>query len=181
MKNDIVEKLSGLLENENYVIHEEIGSGANGQVFKGVQKNTDRKVAIKVWIPNKKSKNGKVSEEQFLREVQKVAQLKHKNIVTIYDAKILEGFYICIMEYVSGITLKEWLRRNHSKGKKIALLTEVLDTVLFYQEKGIIHGDLHGRNIIVKEEGQIQIIDFGTRACLKNKICTKRMFFVPFL
>lgn len=148
---------------EDYTNIEEIGSGANGVVLKANHLTTDRLVAIKVWLPHKKSKTGQVSKEQYLKEVRKIANLKHGNIVTIYDAKIYSnGIYTCVMEYVEGMPLNKWLLESPSINEKIDVCRKILETVIFYQEKGILHGDLHGGNILIDREYEIHIIDFGT-------------------
>lgn len=147
-----------------YEFLEVIGIGANGVVVKAKHQITERIDAIKIWLPHKKSKHGKVSEEQYLREVRKISKLNDKNIVTIYDAKILEneGIYMCAMEYIDGKSLKEWIKDNHHISYRIKICKEILQTVENYQKAGIIHGDLHGGNIIIDKQLNIHIIDFGT-------------------
>lgn len=152
------------IEFTGYEFLEVIGKGANGVVVKAKHQITERVDAIKIWLPHKKSRNGKVSEEQYLREVRKISKLKDKNIVTIYDAKILqnEEVYMCAMEYIDGKSLKEWIKDDHNIWNRIKICNEILKTVENYQKAGIIHGDLHGGNIIIDKELHIHIIDFGT-------------------
>jgi serine/threonine protein kinase len=146
-----------------YDLLEVIGEGANGVVVKAEHQITERIDAIKVWLPHKKSKNGKVSEEQYLREVRKISKLKDEHIVTIYDARILhDEVYICAMEYIEGKSLKEWIKSDHDISERIKICNEILQTVENYQKAGIIHGDLHGGNIIIDKELHTYIIDFGT-------------------
>ncbi|ENK0555389.1 protein kinase [Clostridium botulinum] len=164
-------KLEVNIENEwksikctGYDLLEVIGEGANGVVVKAEHQITERIDAIKIWLPHKKAKNGKVSQEQYLREVRKISKLKDEHIVTIYDARILydEVVYICAMEYIDGKSLKEWIKGDHDISDRIKICKEILQTVENYQKAGIIHGDLHGGNIIIDKELHTHIIDFGT-------------------
>lgn len=135
-------------------------SGANGFVVKAKHIVTQRYDAIKVWKPNKTTT---VDESQYLEEVKKLASItKHNNIATLYDAWMEDGFYYCSMEYIDGITLKEWIAENHSLEKRLALLVQLFETVKYYHSKGIIHGDIHTKNILVDVRDSIHIIDFGT-------------------
>jgi len=140
-----------------------IGTGANGVVVKAQHQITERIDAIKVWTPHKRSKDGKVNKEQYFKEVRKVSNFKHDNIVTIYDAKIYsDEVFICSMEYIEGEPLKIWCNNDHSIYERINICKEILNTVEKYQEGGIVHGDLHGGNIIIDKQSHIHIIDFGT-------------------
>ena len=140
-----------------------IGEGANGVVIKAQHKVTERIDAVKIWLPHKRANNGKVSQEQYLREVRKISKLKDEHIVTIYDAGILNNaIYMCKMEYVDGKSLKEWIKKKHDIFDRIKICSEILQTVEKYQKAGIIHGDLHGGNIIIDKDEHIHIIDFGT-------------------
>lgn len=139
-----------------------IGSGANGVTFKAFQTLIKRNVAIKIWKP--RTKNIKKYQEQFYAEVQKIAKLKHENIVTIYDGFILDcGLCVAVYDYVDGITLREWLRvSNPSNEEKFHICKTILKAVHYYQEKDIIHGDLHSGNILITNNCEVSLIDFGT-------------------
>ncbi len=136
--------------------------GANGIVFKGIHKITKREDAIKIWIPRKETKNGQIKENQYYTEIQKIAQLNHPNIVKIYDAWIEEGCYCCSMEYINGTTMKEWLKKHRKKEERLNLLLDIFTTIQYYQENGIIHGDIHTKNILIDNYNKVHIIDFGT-------------------
>ncbi|MCB2297941.1 protein kinase domain-containing protein [Clostridium tagluense] len=148
---------------DGYNISGKIGEGANGIVLKVRHIITERDDAIKIWLPHKFSKTGKVSQQQYMDEIRKVAKIKNNNIVTIYDAKIIYNeIYTCVMEYIEGESLKEWIIHNYGIETRINICKKILETVLEYQTAGIIHGDLHGGNIIIDGEDNIHIIDFGT-------------------
>lgn len=148
---------------DGYEFIDEISSGANGVVLKARHNITERVDAIKIWLPHKRSTNGSVSEEQYLREIRKISHLKNSNIAVIYDAKTIDNkIYMCAMEYIEGIPLKEWIKTNHYINNRVEVCRKILKTVLEYQSVGIIHGDLHGGNILIDGNDDIHLIDFGT-------------------
>lgn len=148
---------------DDYEGLEVIGSpGANGIVLKGRHKITRREDAIKIWIPRKESEDGTVREEQYYAEIQKISQLQHKSIVTIHNAWIKECCYYCSMEYIKGITLKEWLKGHRTRKERFEILKKIFEAIYVYQEKGILHGDIHSKNIMVDADEEIHILDFGT-------------------
>lgn len=168
-----------------------VGEGANGVVISGINKKLDRKEAIKVYIPNLKSRTGRISEEQYLKEIKKLAKLKNPNIVTVYSAfESGKDIYGVTMEYIEGTTLLKWLPQRYytdeldRKVKCIQLARQILETVLFYQEQGIIHGDLHANNIMITGDPRdsvvdIHIFDFGTSLFSKSGRSNRReSFFV---
>ncbi|MEL7597732.1 MAG: AarF/UbiB family protein, partial [Clostridiaceae bacterium] len=81
----------------------------------------------------------------------------------IYDAKIINNeIYMSAMEYIEGKPLDEWLKSNCQMLKRIEVCENILKTVLEYQNIGVIHGDLHGGNILIDKNDNIHLIDFGT-------------------
>jgi len=141
--------------------------GANGVVVKGIHKITGRIDAIKIWLPRKDAKNGEVRESQYYAEIQKIAKLNHPNIVKIYNAWIENSCYFCSMEYIDGCTLKTWISSPRSKWERLDILNKIFMTIKVYQDKGIIHGDIHDNNILIDKAQEIHIIDFGTSVTSK--------------
>lgn len=141
--------------------------GANGVVVKGIHKITGRVDAIKIWLPRKDAKNGGVRESQYYAEIQKIAKLNHPNIVKIYNAWIENSCYFCSMEYIDGCTLKTWISSPRSKWKRLNILNKIFLAIKAYQDKGIIHGDIHANNILIDKAQEIHIIDFGTSVTSK--------------
>ena len=139
-----------------------IGHGANAVVLRGMHTVTHRIDAIKIYLPNKRSKDGRVSLEQFLEETRKLSSLNDPRYATVYNAICNNDFKIVVMEYIPGITLNEWVKQNHSQYEKIQLAISLFEAILNYQRIGVIHGDIHDRNIIVGKNGKIHIIDFGS-------------------
>lgn len=143
--------------------------GANGVVVKGTHKITRRDDAIKIWLPRNRNGKNEIREEQYLAEVQKIAKLKDSRIAEIYDAWTEKGCFCCSMEFIDGITYEKWIEKNHDISKRVDMLLRIFEAIVFYQSKGVIHGDIHSRNILVDNNGEIHIIDFGTSSLSSYK------------
>lgn len=155
---------------ERYENLQPIGQpGANGVVIRGTHKDTKREDAIKIWLPRVRNGTSEIRQQQYLEEVRKLAKLNDPRIVTVYDAWTEEGWYYCSMEYIDGITYEKWLERYKDKWKRINMLINIFEAIVFYQEQGIIHGDIHSKNILVDKNEKIHIIDFGTSKFCSNK------------
>lgn len=168
------------LNDRGYKIISTIDSGANGVTFKAIQVVTKRNVAIKIWKP--RSNNMKKYHEQFYAEVQKIAGLKHKNIVTIHDGFILNGgLCVAVYDYVDGMALDKWLIvSNPSLDEKFRICKEILNAIQYYQTEGIIHGDLHSGNVLITQSGEVSLIDFGTSLWAKRGQSSERECFFIF-
>lgn len=138
--------------------------GANGVVVKATHRITKRVEAIKIWLPRKRNGKNDISIEQYKAEVQKIAKINDPRIATIHNAWIENDCYCCSMEYIEGITYEKWLIKNQNIERRVDMLGKIFDAITFYQSLGIIHGDIHSRNILVDKEDRIHIIDFGTSA-----------------
>lgn len=143
--------------------------GANGVVIKGTHKITGRDDAIKIWLPRKRNAKNEIREEQYLAEVRKIAKLKDSRIATIHDAWTENGCYCCSMEFINGITYEKWLEENHNMNQRVNMLLKIFEAIVFYQSQGIIHGDIHSKNILIEKNGEIHIIDFGTSSMSSYK------------
>lgn len=148
---------------ERYENLEPIGEpGANGVVIKETHKITKREDAIKIWLPRNRNGKEQVNEKQYLKEIQKITKLNDPRIVKIYDAWKENSCYCCSMEFIAGITYEAWLKKNCDITVRINMLLKIFDAIVFYQSQGIIHGDIHLKNILIDENEEIHIIDFGT-------------------
>lgn len=143
--------------------------GANGVVIKGTHKITKRDDAIKIWLPRERNGKNEINKEQYLAEVQKIAKLKDSRIATIHDAWTENGCYCCSMEFIDGITYERWLEENHDMNKRIHMLLKIFEAIVFYHSQGIIHGDIHSKNILIEKNEEIHIIDFGTSSISSYK------------
>jgi WD40 repeat protein/predicted Ser/Thr protein kinase len=143
-----------------YQLIELIATGGMGVVYKAIQEQPRRVVAIKVlrgcWV---------ASEEQrrrFEREAQAVADLSHPGIVAIYGFGQIEGRSYFSMEYVDGKPLDKYVQDQHlGMTDKLILMQRVCEAVAYAHQRGVIHRDLKPGNILVTDEGRPKVLDFG--------------------
>lgn len=144
-----------------YSITRRIGGGGQGIVYQAIQESTRRKVAIKVL--RGPSAASDAARERFRREVELIAQLKHPNIIAIFDSGVTaDGMPFYVMDYVRGEPLNHYVR-DHTISLQVALhiFSQVCQAVHFAHEKGVIHRDLKPSNILVSPEGHPVVLDFG--------------------
>ena len=142
-----------------YRIDEHIGSGGMGVVYKARDTRLGRNVAIKV-IPARNS--NPVLEAALLREAQLTSSLSHPGIVTIYDI-LFHGSTTCIvMEFVEGRSLKQLIPEGGlAIDQALSLATLIGTAIAAAHAAGVVHRDLKPANILVRDDGQIRILDFG--------------------
>lgn len=166
------------IEVPGYSPVELIGAGANGVTYKALHQVTDRHDVIKVWMPGRAN-----YEIRFLNEVQKIAKLRNNAIMIVYDGKVLpNGFCIAVYEYIPGKSLKEWLSTDPPIQDRLNVCREILQAVHYYQSQGVLHGDLHGGNILISQELHPTLIDFGISAfSQENQTKDRELYFVTAL
>ena len=152
--------------NDRYEIIRSIGEGGMANVYLGYDTILDRNVAIKIL-------RGDLStDEKFVRRFQREAlsasSLAHPNIVEMYDVGEDDGIYYIVMEYVEGKTLKQLLKKRGSLtlSEAIDIMLQLTDGMAHAHDSYIIHRDLKPQNIMIKDDGQIKITDFGIAMAL---------------
>ena len=145
----------------SFRIEAELGSGAMGVVYRGVQEGKDRQVAIKV-IANEQIGKGKAFE-RFEREAEILEQFRHPNIVRYIARGKSGGTFYYAMEYVSGPTLDKVLRdRGVIPWRKVAAIgIQLCEALQYSHDHGVIHRDLKPSNLMLTETGQLKLTDFG--------------------
>src|SRR5688500_15524563 len=130
-----------------------------GVVYAAYDPELDRKIALKLLHADSTSSRGRT---RLLREAKAIAKLSHPNVVTVHDVGTFEGRVFVAMEYVDGVTLRQWLRERQRPWQ------EVLD-VLSAAGKGLaaahaadlIHRDFKPDNVLVDRVGRVVVLDFG--------------------
>jgi len=144
----------------HYRIVEEIGSGGMGQVFRALDTRLHRTVAIKV-LPSMHVADPD-RKRRFLQEARVASKLNHPNIVTLHDMGSDGGVDYLVMEYVAGKTLKQLIR---SEGLPISeaggYAIQLAGALAVAHAAGLIHRDIKPANIMVTDDGQVKILDFG--------------------
>lgn len=159
--------------NERYEVIRSIGEGGMANVYLGYDTILDRNVAIKVL-------RGDLStDEKFVRRFQREAlsasSLSHPNIVEMYDVGEDDGIYYIVMEYIEGQTLKQLLKRRGSLtlSEAIDIMLQLTDGMAHAHDSYIIHRDLKPQNIMIQDDGQIKITDFGIAMALNSTQLTQ--------
>ncbi len=141
-------------------ILELIGQGGMGAVYKARQKSLGRIVALKVL----KADLAAVPEfaERFAREAKSLAQLNHRNIVTVHDFGQRDGLCYLVMEYVEGANLRRVLEAGKlSPEEALRLVPDLCDALQYAHDAGVVHRDIKPENILLDEAGRVKIADFG--------------------
>ncbi len=159
-----------------YRLTQAIGGGATGSVFKAIDTNLDRLVAIKVLSSS--SKDGMDDRTRLLRlqtEGQVLGRLKHPGLVTVYDMGSEEGVLYVVMEFVRGCNLKSLLRKKHSLPVEdsVFIMIQVADALHYVNKHGIVHRDLKPSNIMLLEGNRAKITDFGLAKVAFGQIPTE--------
>lgn len=158
--------------NERYKILHKIGSGGMANVYLAEDLILEREVAVKMMALD--FRNDKDSLRRFQREAMATVELSHPNLVNIYDVGEGEHPYI-VMEYVEGMDLKEYITHNHpiSYKKAIDIMSQILDGIAYAHENDVIHRDIKPHNILIDEEGNVKITDFGIAVALSQNSITQ--------
>lgn len=138
----------------------DLGVGAFGTVYKARDTELDRIVAIKV--PRAGNLLTQDDQERFLREARSAAQLRHPNIVPLYEVGQAEGMPYLVSAFVSGATLADLLTTRRPPPREAAqMMAAVVDALQYAHSQGVVHRDVKPSNIMVSEDGTLHLMDFG--------------------
>src|SRR5579863_633141 len=142
-----------------YEIEGQLGEGGMGVVYRALDTNLNRPVAIK-FLSNEFA--DAAARHRFQREAQTASSLNHPHILTVYDAGEFEGRQYLVTEFVDGGTLKIWVRSAKRTWRQIVeLLTGVADGLAAAHAAGILHRDIKPENILISQSGYAKLADFG--------------------
>ena len=156
-----MDKFVGKRLDGRYEIKEIIGVGGMAVVYKAYDNQENRTVAVKIL------KEEFISNEEFVRrfknESKAIAMLSHPNIVKVYDVSFGDLIQYIVMEYIDGITLKEYIEHEGSLRWKDAVhfTIQILKGLQHAHDKGIVHREVKPQNIMVLPDGTIKVTDFG--------------------
>ena len=159
---------------DRYRIIKEIGRGGMANVYQGEDTFLgDRKVAIKVLRSN--FENDDIAIARFQREAFAMAELSHPNIVGISDVGEFESQQYIVMEFVDGMTLKQYINQNAplANDEAIEIITEILSAMDMAHSHGSIHRDLKPQNVLVSSSGTVKVTDFGIAKALSETSLTQ--------
>ena len=144
----------------HYSILDKLGEGGMGEVYLAVDRQLDRRVALKILPQSMADEPERL--ERFRREAKALACLDHPNIVAIHSVETVDGFHFIVMELLEGQTLGDFIpKRGVSVAQFFETAIPLTDAIAAAHEKGIVHRDLKPSNIVVTNNGRVKVLDFG--------------------
>lgn len=155
------EQLNQLMPHGRYLADSIVGQGGMGVVYRGIQVNLNRPIAIKLLRCGDGA--AYAFEDRFRREAIAMAQLTHPNIVAIYDYDRIDDDYLFfVMEFVEGTDLAEIMRTGGMTPQlALLLLPQICNALEYAHSRGIVHRDIKPANIMVTRRGEVKVTDFG--------------------
>lgn len=134
-----------------------LGEGGMGQVYEAREDRLDRRMALKVLTHLEAESYG-----QFIEEARTLATLNHPNIVSLYAVDTVNNIPVIAMEYVDGLTMRDLCDRYVMSAQEAApLFLQVLEALAVIHKNHVLHRDISARNLVLRADGQMKILDFG--------------------
>lgn len=164
---------AGYVLNERYKIIRTLGEGGMATVYLAKDIFLNREVAIKILRLDLRDDSNAL--RRFHREARALTELSNPHIVNIYDISEKNGLQYLVMEYVPGTDLKEYINKNFpfSYQRVVEIMQQVLTAVSEAHEHGIIHRDLKPQNILIDNNGDVKITDFGIAVAVAEDTLTR--------
>jgi len=154
------------MEIPGYKILREIGRGGMAVVYLAEQESLGRPVALKVLFPA--LLGDETNSQRFVREGRTVAQLRHTNIVAIYDIGVVGEHHYIAMEYLDGGNLKARIEGGLSPKTALDILRQIGAALGYAHSKGFVHRDVKPENILFRDDGTAVLTDFGISKALHS-------------
>jgi eukaryotic-like serine/threonine-protein kinase len=155
----VPEVSEGSVVDGRYRVLRRIGSGGMADVWLAEDGHLQRRVALKVL--HARFAQDREFVERFRREAEAAAGLHHPNIVAVFDRGEVEGTYYIAMQYLDGRSLKQLIDFGLTPEQSVYLIRQVLEGARFAHRHGVVHRDLKPHNVIVDDEGNAVVTDFG--------------------
>ncbi|MBF0610757.1 MAG: protein kinase [Magnetococcales bacterium] len=156
--------MSDLEKLGKYQIRRVLGKGAMGVVYEGFDPGIERVVAIKtIHKALLEGEGGAELLARFKREAQAAGRLMHPNIVAIYEYGEDQGIPFIAMEFIKGKELKDLIKdkARFTTQQVTEVMTQILDAMQYVHSNGVVHRDMKPANIVILENGQVKVADFG--------------------
>jgi serine/threonine protein kinase len=153
------------------VLLKELGKGAMGVVFRGIEQNLGRSVAVKVLKREKSNKENQERIELTLAEARSLASLNHPNVVQVFSIDLAQSNPYIVMELVDGGRLDEMIKKQGviDEAHALEIAIEVAEGLNAALGVGLVHGDVKPANILLDKQGICKLIDFGIAHSLDDK------------
>ncbi len=144
---------------ERYTVERELGRGANATVYLAHERQHDRKVAVKVLLPELAQS---VRAERFLREIDITAKLTHPHILPVFDSGEAGGFLYYVMPNIEGLSVRDRLDAvgRLEVSETVKIITDAAKAIDFANQHGVVHRDIKPDNILLSD-GEALVADFG--------------------
>jgi serine/threonine protein kinase/Tfp pilus assembly protein PilF len=169
LQTPIKELTTGVTFAGRYQIIEELGHGGMGRVYKVFDTDIKEKIALKLLRPE--IALDKETVERFSNELKLARKISHRNVCRMFDLGKAEGTTFITMEFVPGEDLKRLIRRmgQFPTGKAVSIGKQICEGLAEAHHLGVVHRDLKPQNIMVDEDGNARIMDFGIARSLAAK------------
>lgn len=167
---------------DRYELRERIGSGGTARVYKAYDANLDRLVAIKVLYEHLAEDS--TFKERFEREAKLIASFNHPNIVQVYDFNVQNrddgALYYMVMSYIPGRTLRAELEELTTRGMRLPqdrimqIMLNMTDALGYAHARDMVHRDVKPGNIILRDDGQAILTDFGIARMIRAERLTQQ-------
>lgn len=157
---------------DHYQVISPLGSGGMGEVFLAEDIKLFRKVALKLLpVQFALSRERKLRFEQ---EARAISALNHRNIITIHDIQEIDGLSFMATEFVDGVTLSERIANGPLRWQEAAKIgAQIASALNAAHSVGIIHRDIKPANIMIRDDGDVKVLDFGlAKLTAPNDACT---------
>ncbi|MFO1066815.1 MAG: serine/threonine-protein kinase [Pirellulales bacterium] len=152
----------------DYVLEKILGRGGMGVVYSGHQVQLERPVAVKMIRSGALAGSDEV--QRFYAEARSAAQLDHPNIVTVYQCGEHDGHHYFSMDYVRGTDLARMIQAGPLDGKRAArYVRDTARAIQYAHDRNILHRDIKPANVLVDENDQVRVTDFGLAKSLENE------------
>jgi serine/threonine protein kinase/tetratricopeptide (TPR) repeat protein len=149
----------------HYLVGDELGSGGMGVVYAAYDPRLERKVAIKKLHGRGNPK----LQRRLVREARVMAKLAHPNVVTVHEISEAEGATFIVMEYIDGVTLRQWLAQtSRSRNEILTIFKAAANGLIAAHEKGLVHRDFKPDNVMLGDDGRVRVMDFGLARSLQH-------------
>lgn len=168
-----MDKYIGTRLDGRYEILELVGEGGMANVYRGTDLSDGKTIAVKIL--HEEFSDNEELVRRFKNEGRAISVLNHPNIVKVFDVNVGETLQYMAMEYIDGITLKEYIEQRGEPltyKETIHFVGQVLQALQHAHDKGIVHRDIKPQNIMIVEDGSIKVMDFGIARLARSEIHT---------